>query len=62
MRDQGVSTEASRTEDEQGRAPGYEPPQLTPLGNLNGLLANTSGSLCDLQGASPGTGTDISFC
>jgi hypothetical protein len=32
--------------------PAYEPPLLTPIGNLNDLLAATGGSVCDVAAES----------
>lgn len=60
MRD-GLTTEHTKDEG-PGLAGEYESPRLVPLGNLNRLLANTSGSLCDAQVATPGSGTEQAAC
>lgn len=39
----------------------YERPRLTPLGNLNALLANTTGSQCDGT-HNPTTGSVEGLC
>jgi hypothetical protein len=45
-----------------GEAGTYEPPQLTPIGNLKDLLAATTGSTCDAFEGTPGSGTDPDAC
>jgi len=46
---------------DQGRPVTYERPQLVPLGNLNVLLAASTGSLCDAT-TNPATGTVLGDC
>jgi hypothetical protein len=61
MRDQSLS-DVSRSEEGQPLASAYEPPQLTPLGNLNGLLATGGGSQCDFPSQAQGSGTNQGAC
>jgi len=39
-------------------SPSYEPPRLTPIGNLHDLLAGDGGTSCDAVSGNPTAGHD----